>query len=826
MAKPLRQISWALVVTALAPAARAQVGDPQLLTDHPYYPGEGAMSTPARAVKLAMDTPRGTLGTGNDRDKLIRLFLWRIEHFAHAISPAVYNMPGKKPNPSGDDPLMTDYDGMRGLFSYGFGLCGTNHAQMRPFAEAMGWKDRRRGLQGDTGYEIQVDGKFRYFNTDGYSLHFLENSPTAHFAGIDEVITTKHRYLEWNPDIGLGYPMAQLNTHGNYQDFNGVTGVIKNRSLQWRDYYMNVWNIAPANSWKMYFEGYAGTPIVVRVKRGERFVRYFDQTGVVGEMGLAGPVWWGFNTGSGGPAPEFSFVQNAPARDQPQGGAEVSKATTRYGNVLFDWQPSLAKSEHLDGTVEIVGKLMGGGTPALKAMGAAKLVLEHFTPYTIGGRPADGKDPAGPSSDGALVYADATGTVDVEVSINGGMSWTKVGTLSGMGANVDFTELVKGRNGYLVRLSFDDGEGLQALRLRTIGMLNPGVYPDLKDGQAQVKYSAGNAGALDLSPDLWTAAAAESTTGYVQRTGLTNLNAVYFGNGSTFAYEGSQTGSVLYKVTLPPQLAANGAKLKEIFAAANFSVGLPPSPGTFGQIEVAASDAGPWTPIGRADVPMDDELSSGWVYGSSGAAALGASTAFVRYSSNNGGRPPRLRFLRLYATYSVPAPSTPVLVTYVWNNGADRMDAHMVAAGAANDAWTIQTGTGVKQRKVVIQALSSDGSMRNWDGGVQPPADAARVADAGSGGGGAGGSGTTGTRDGGTGSGGAGGGASGGGAGAGGSPRGGGGEPGEAADGGTRVAKSAGGCSCRTGGGDARPAPLLVAALLVSGWRRRRPKTR
>ncbi|HVR83568.1 MAG TPA: hypothetical protein VMU54_04605, partial [Planctomycetota bacterium] len=133
--------------------ALAQAGGPELATDDPYYPGEGALSTAPRVLAHANTVPRGTLGASTDRDKLIRLFLWRAEHFGHQVSPAVYNLPLVTPSPSSDNPLMTDYDAMRAFFSYGWGVCGTNHAQMRVFADEAGWPSRRRDLQGDTGFE-------------------------------------------------------------------------------------------------------------------------------------------------------------------------------------------------------------------------------------------------------------------------------------------------------------------------------------------------------------------------------------------------------------------------------------------------------------------------------------------------------------------------------------------------------------------------------------------------------------------------------------------------------------------------------------------------
>ncbi|HYF00589.1 MAG TPA: hypothetical protein VEJ18_16835 [Planctomycetota bacterium] len=397
-------------------ALMLQAGDPQLRTDDPYYPGEGAMSTPARCLQAAWATPRGALGSATNREKMIRLFLWRAEHYFHLYSPAVYNMPGMTPKPTTDHPLMIDYDAMRALFSYGWGLCGTNHGQMRVFTEAAGWTDRRRGLSGDTGYEIFVDGGWRYFNTDQYTLHFLANDPAAHFASVDQVLSTNHHYIEWNPDLGMGYRLPQANTHGNYQNFTGVTGVVANRSRQWRDYYQFVWANNPSN--KMYGEGYTATPIVVRLRRGESFTRWLAPTGAVSELGLAGPAWWGLDGSA--PHAEHSFVQNAPARDEIPGGAEESDGHSRYGNVCFDWTPDLSRGEHLDGALSIAGTLNTGGTPKLAAAGAATLTLVQYTPYTIAGRPTGGTDPALAALDGAVLRADAVGAVAVELSTNAG----------------------------------------------------------------------------------------------------------------------------------------------------------------------------------------------------------------------------------------------------------------------------------------------------------------------------------------------------------------------------------------------------------------------
>jgi hypothetical protein len=88
-----------LFAVAASTPAFAQAGGPELRTDHPYFQGEASMSTPARVIQRANTIPRGTLAATTQREKFIRLFLWRSENFSHLTSPAVYNLPGVTPDP-------------------------------------------------------------------------------------------------------------------------------------------------------------------------------------------------------------------------------------------------------------------------------------------------------------------------------------------------------------------------------------------------------------------------------------------------------------------------------------------------------------------------------------------------------------------------------------------------------------------------------------------------------------------------------------------------------------------------------------------------------
>jgi hypothetical protein len=719
----------AAVTFAGAAPALAQAGGPELRTDDPYFPGEGALSTPPRVVSHAYAIPRGTLGTASNRDKMIRLFLWRAEHYAHQVSPAVYNLPGVTPSPTSDNPLMTDYDAMRAFFSYGWGVCGTNHAQMRVFADAAGWPSRRRDLNGDTGFEVMVDPGvpagatgWRYFNTDQYTLHFLANDPAQHFASLDQVVATAHHYIEWNPDVGLGYFLPQANTHGGYQDFAGVTGTVPDRSLQWRGYYQGVWQVTSDQNAPLYGEGYTATPVLVNLKRGETFTRWISPSGAVTDLALPGKIWWGYNAGNQGggdnaPFVQWSFVQNAPARDQagPTGANPEASSLVgqRHGNGCFLWSPNLAQSEHLDGTLAVTGTLTAGGSPALRSSGASTLVLFHISPYAIAGIPSDGTDPAASgASGGARVQADSVGSIGVEVSINAGSTWSSVGSLSGTGASIDFTDSVKGRNQYLLRFTFADGQGLNALTLRTVTMINQAVYPNLKSGTAQVSYTAANTGALELSPDLWSAASANSATGYVQKVADSgNLSGVYYST-SPVGYSATDGNalSLTYKITMPPQLASSGATFRQILAGANATVRVTPAGNPYTKIEISP-DQTTWTKIGEYDPPSDDQFSAYWAYGRSpDGTSLGGTTYYVRFTTYNGGYTSNFRYLRLSATYAQASSGAPVQVQYYWNNGSDQTLEHTVAAGSATDTWSISTGATVTQQKVVLSVPSSAAS--------------------------------------------------------------------------------------------------------------------
>ena len=106
-------------------AVFAGVGDPQIMTEHPWYPGELAISTFDRLAATQAKVYKQVTGRGveTDEDKALAAWFWRNTHYAH----------GEEGKGDYFDKGFKQADWNReywhGLFAHGFGLCGTTHAQ-------------------------------------------------------------------------------------------------------------------------------------------------------------------------------------------------------------------------------------------------------------------------------------------------------------------------------------------------------------------------------------------------------------------------------------------------------------------------------------------------------------------------------------------------------------------------------------------------------------------------------------------------------------------------------------------------------------------------
>src|SRR5437016_14506064 len=152
----------AAVVTALAVATgvpgRADVGDPQVRTDHPWYPGELSCSTFERLFATQAEQYRRVTGKlpRSDEEKALASWLWRNTHYFHSEEGAedLWGQGFTK----GTDLRTREY--WTGLFAHGFGLCGTTHSQWVAEMEALLGHNRGRGVgcAGHNTFEVFLTG--------------------------------------------------------------------------------------------------------------------------------------------------------------------------------------------------------------------------------------------------------------------------------------------------------------------------------------------------------------------------------------------------------------------------------------------------------------------------------------------------------------------------------------------------------------------------------------------------------------------------------------------------------------------------------------------
>src|SRR6476660_6268901 len=77
--------SYALVLLGSGLTLEAGVGDPQIRTDHPWYPGELACSTFERLFATQAEVYERVVGVKpvNDEQKALAAWLWRNTHYWH-----------------------------------------------------------------------------------------------------------------------------------------------------------------------------------------------------------------------------------------------------------------------------------------------------------------------------------------------------------------------------------------------------------------------------------------------------------------------------------------------------------------------------------------------------------------------------------------------------------------------------------------------------------------------------------------------------------------------------------------------------------------------
>jgi len=441
----------------------ADVGDPQLQTDHPWYPGELASSTFGRLFATQAKLFEQVTGQPpkSDQDRALAAWMWRNIHFAHGEQGAENLWGGGFK--SGDN---TTREYWTGLYAHGFGLCGTTHAQWTAeLSELLGHgRARTVGVRGHNSLEVFLmggpygDGQWALLDHD---VSTIVMDPTgSRMLSIAEVRDDLARLIDPNykPHRQQGWPLGGLHPDdpNAFVDFNVVE----------------------------HLPGYAGPPPMIHLRRGESLRRYF-KPGLADEKTF---VYWGRNYRTEGiPGPERSRTwvnQPEKFRETPEGSG-YRPGQARFGNAVYTYRPNFADGSYREAVIS--------ETPQV-------VVFEFQTPYIIAATPANDHDWGiyEPGCRNGLVLRGKK-FARVQVSVDRGGHWFDAGELNG---EIDLTDQVKGHRQYWLKLSVPAAAIVNAqLEVVTVCQANPAMFPRLKEDGSTVTFAASGLATVSAGPN-------------------------------------------------------------------------------------------------------------------------------------------------------------------------------------------------------------------------------------------------------------------------------------------------------------------------------------
>lgn len=445
--------------------ARAGVGDPQVKTDHPWYPGELACSTFERLQATQAEVYRRVTGIEpkSDQDKALAAWLWRNTHYWHGEHGAedLWGQGFAK----GPDTATREY--WTGLFAHGFSLCGTTHSQWAAETQALLGHNRGRtvGTAGHNSFEVFLTGgpygtgKWVLLDHDLSTVVFSSDGNSL--LSIDEVRRDYKRLTDrrHEPDKQCGWLVCGL-----HPDDGGAYA-----------------SYASAE----YFAGYGGPPPLVNLRRGESLRRYLSP-------GLADGktfVYWGRNYNTGdipGPERSHTWVNQPDKMHRSRDGAGYKPGQARYANAAYIYRPDFGSGDYREGVID---------------EGKEHVTFEFYTPYIIGATPAgkgpwDIYQPGG--RNGLVIEGRAAG--QVSVSTDQGQTWADGGALDG---RLDLTDHAKGRRQYWLRIGKGAKELAKSeLMITTVCQCNSSIIPRLSDGGSEVQFAASGRGIVSAGPNL------------------------------------------------------------------------------------------------------------------------------------------------------------------------------------------------------------------------------------------------------------------------------------------------------------------------------------
>jgi hypothetical protein len=442
--------------------ARADVGDPQICTDHPWYPGELACSTFERlfATQAALYERVVGVRPTTDEQKALAAWLWRNTHYWHGEEGAE-DLWGQ--GFTQGDVRTRDY--WTGLFAHGFGLCGTTHNQWVAEMEALLGHSRGRavGVDGHNSFEAFLTGG--PYGAGQWVLLDHDVSTVIFNRTGSALLSIREVQRDWKRLTNRNF--APERQHGWL-----VCGLHPEDGIVYRRY-------AAAE----YLAGYAGAPPMVHLRHGERLRRYLEPGLEDGKTF----VFWGRNCNTGGiPGPERNQTWvNQPERMHfSRDGTGYHPGQARYANAVYTYKPDF-NHYYREGTI---------------SEDAHQVTFEFYTPYIIAATPPNNSpwaiyEPG--CRNGLVLHGNAN--CRVSISTDQGKTWHDGGYLRD---GLDLTDLVKGRRQYFLRLYRKDSLGESRLTITTVCQASSSTMPRLKDGGTTVRVKTSERAIVSAGPNL------------------------------------------------------------------------------------------------------------------------------------------------------------------------------------------------------------------------------------------------------------------------------------------------------------------------------------
>jgi hypothetical protein len=461
----IRHLAIVGILLLFAGAVRGDVGDPQVRTDHPWYPGELALSTFERLFTTQAKLYERVVGKkpATDEEKALAAWLWRNTHYAHG-EEGVEDLWGKG-FPTGSDLRSREY--WTGMFAHGFGLCGTTHAQWTAEIEALLGHNRGRtvGVSGHNSFEVFLKGG--PYGEGKWVLLDHDVSTVIYNLKGDALLSIAEIQRDWKRYTNRGFdPQRQ---HGWL-----VCGLHPADGSAYQSYHSTE-----------YLAGYSGPPPMVHLRRGET-LRRFVQPGLDDGKTF---VFWGRNYNTAGiPGPErsHSWVNQPEKMYQSKNGTGYTQGQVRFANSKYVYKPDFTSKDYREGVIEEDDN---------------HVVFEFYTPYIIAATPPNNK-PWGIYDAGCRNGLVLNGKADcaVSLSVDQGMTWQEAGKFSD---GLDLTDRVKGRRQYWLRLQTGAAAlAKSGLTITTVCQANTAVLPRLKDNGTAVRFEAFGQAVVSAGPNL------------------------------------------------------------------------------------------------------------------------------------------------------------------------------------------------------------------------------------------------------------------------------------------------------------------------------------